>query len=270
MGNPISVRVRNLLEGAKLIGARAAVGICSVFTSLIKAIYRQRIKISILLVLVVILYFFSLRLGLTDFFDVFLANIKKRLAGQSIALFFSRCLGWEGGILVAGILYFLGGSDTGGVQMVAPSGTSGPSSSEDSQAPGREVDLELRLGPSLPSPDGDSGAGASTSCSEQDWKKALDLPDQMKAPDSLRRHVEKELVILFNIGKKKALHEATINGYIQKLRLDVETVGFHRELLSKIDSLQTEHWNNGNPIPFNFSTKAEKDRIYSIMWNKPL
>lgn len=95
MGNPISVRVRNLLEGAKLIGARAAVGICSVFTSLIKAIYRQRIKISILLVLVVISYFFSLRLGLTDFFDVFLANIKKRLAGQSIALFFFS-MSWMG------------------------------------------------------------------------------------------------------------------------------------------------------------------------------
>lgn len=99
-----------------------------------------------------------------------------------------------------------------------------------------------------------------------EWQVSLDLPNNAKAPDSLRKHVDQELRVLFNMGYKKRHPYGRLRDYIEALRLDVETVGFHRELLLRVQALQLQYWNNGNPIPFQFKTLEQQDLIYSIMW----
>ena len=47
---------------------------------------------------------------------------------------------------------------------------------------------------------------SSTSFPKLEWEKALDLPDGEPAPKCLQVHLEKELRILLNIGKKRTLN----------------------------------------------------------------
>ena len=111
-------------------------------------------------------------------------------------------------------------------------------------------------------------AGASTSFTKPEWEKALELPDNQAAPEPLRSHARLQLVHLFNIGKKHAVSEKTIQKYIEPLALenDEASVGFLKALLDRVNSLQMEHYNRGNHIPFAFQTKSEKERLYSIVW----
>ena len=43
-------------------------------------------------------------------------------------------------------------------------------------------------------------------------------------------------------------------------------MGFCKALLERVNSLQLEHYNKGNHIPFPFKTNEEKDKLYSIIW----
>ena len=82
----------------------------------------------------------------------------------------------------------------------------------------------------------------------------------------LRTHVEGELRVLFNIGKKRTLPDSTFYKYIEPLALDRASVGFCKALLGRVESLQLEHYNNGEHLPFSFTSKGERDRLYSLMW----
>ncbi len=98
---------------------------------------------------------------------------------------------------------------------------------------------------------------------------ALDLPDNEKAPKALSSHVRQELYELFNIGKKRAVSETYFIIKIEPLRLDdVENkVGYLRALLERVDELKIEHYNSGSHRRFEFTTKTQQDRLYSVVYN---
>lgn len=107
---------------------------------------------------------------------------------------------------------------------------------------------------------------ASTSFPKLEWERALSLPDNLAAPEPLRSHIEEELRVLFNIGKKHSLSDSVVNNYIKPLGLDKASVGFCKALLERVDSLQLQHYNKGEHIPFLFKTAQDRARLYSIMW----
>lgn len=109
-------------------------------------------------------------------------------------------------------------------------------------------------------------SGASTSFPKLEWEEALSLPKEADAPAALISHVKGELRVLFNIGKKRAVPEATLDKFIEPLALDKASVGFCKALLERVESLQEEHWNNGFHRPLPFEKDKEKDRLYSVMW----
>ncbi|KAK9982671.1 hypothetical protein SO802_035404 [Lithocarpus litseifolius] len=57
----------------------------------------------------------------------------------------------------------------------------------------------------------------------------------------------------------------TFYKYIEPLALDRASVGFCKALLGRVESLQLEHYNNGEHLPFSFTSKGERDRLYSLM-----
>ena len=113
----------------------------------------------------------------------------------------------------------------------------------------------------------DAEASTSTSFPKLEWELALDLPAEQKAPEPLRAHVEGELRILMNIGRKRTLPDSTFYERIEPLALDKATVGFCKNLLGRVDELQVAHYNRGNHIFFKFDTKEQKERLYSVMWD---
>ena len=113
---------------------------------------------------------------------------------------------------------------------------------------------------------GNSGEGASTSFPKPEWQIALDLPKNQVAPECLRSHIKEQLRYLFNIGRKKTLPDAMFNNFIDPLNLDEAKVGFAKALLERVNALQLVHYNRGDHIPFKFSTREEKERLYSIVW----
>ncbi|MCD7462084.1 hypothetical protein HAX54_047734 [Datura stramonium] len=113
----------------------------------------------------------------------------------------------------------------------------------------------------------DSGGGASTSSPKPDeWKMALDLPDNQVAPECLHSHIKEELRYLFNIGRKTTLSDTMFDNFISPLALDEAKVGFAKALLQRINELKLFHYNRGDHIPFKFSSKKEKGRLFSIVW----
>uniref|UniRef100_A0A2P2MW42 Uncharacterized protein n=1 Tax=Rhizophora mucronata TaxID=61149 RepID=A0A2P2MW42_RHIMU len=118
--------------------------------------------------------------------------------------------------------------------------------------------------------------GASTSFHKPEWERALSLPDNQEAPDCLRSHVEEELRILFNIGRKRVLCDQQFKEYVEPLGLfnsdpqnGLPTVGFCQALPERVDHLSLQQSNNGHPNPFLFHFKPKtkkKARLYSIMW----
>lgn len=111
-------------------------------------------------------------------------------------------------------------------------------------------------------------SGASTSFPQPEWETALSLPDNVAAPQPLRSHVEEELRILLNIGRKKCLSDSLFHKSIEPLALNEASVGFLKALLQRVNDLQLEHYNGGEHLPFYFSSAREKNRLYSIMWGK--
>ena len=111
-----------------------------------------------------------------------------------------------------------------------------------------------------------SGEGGSTSSSKPEWQIALDLPANSEAPDCLRSYLKEQLKYLFNIGRKATLSEPMFDEFIDPLAVDKATVGFAKALLERVRALQLVHYNRGEHIPFKFATRAEKERLYSIVW----
>lgn len=109
---------------------------------------------------------------------------------------------------------------------------------------------------------------ASTSFPKLEWERALSLPDNLAAPEPLRSHIEDQLRLLFNIGKKRTLSDSVFHNYIKPLGLglDQASVGFCKALLERVDSLKIEHYNQGNHIPIPFRSESDRERLYSIMW----
>lgn len=56
------------------------------------------------------------------------------------------------------------------------------------------------------------------------------------------------------------------DSFIDPLALDKAKVGFAKALLERVNALQLKHYNRGSHIPFRFSTKTEKETLYSIIW----
>ena len=112
----------------------------------------------------------------------------------------------------------------------------------------------------------DSGEGASTSSPKPEWQIALDLPPNQVAPECLRSHIKEQLRYLFNIGRKTTLSDTMFDNFIDPLALDEAKVGFAKALLQRVNALQLVHYNRGDHIPFKFSTREEKERLYSIVW----
>ena len=111
-----------------------------------------------------------------------------------------------------------------------------------------------------------SGEGASTSFPKPEWQIALDLPENQDAPECLRSHIKEQLRFLFNIGRKTTLPDPMFDSFIDPLALDEAKLGFSKALLERINALQLVHYNRGSHIPFKFSTREEKERLYSIVW----
>nr|YP_009316014.1 hypothetical protein [Cocos nucifera]AOX13008.1 hypothetical protein [Cocos nucifera] len=109
-------------------------------------------------------------------------------------------------------------------------------------------------------------SGASSSFPKHEWETALSLPDNLAAPQPLRSHVEQELRVLFHIGKKHTISDSAFRNYLEPLALDKASVGFCRALLERVNSLQVEHYNKGDHIPFQFKTEKDRERLYSIVW----
>ena len=112
----------------------------------------------------------------------------------------------------------------------------------------------------------DSGEGASTSFPKPEWQIALDLPPNQVAPECLRSHIKEQLRYLFNIGRKTTLSDPMFDSFIEPLALNEAKVGFAKALLERVNALQLVHYNRGSHIPFKFSTREEKERLYSIVW----
>lgn len=112
----------------------------------------------------------------------------------------------------------------------------------------------------------DSGEPASTSSPKPEWQIALDLPNNQNAPECLRSHIKEQLRYLFNIGRKTTLSDPMLDSFIEPLALNEAKVGFAKALLERINALQLVHYNRGSHIPFKFSTREEKERLYSIVW----
>lgn len=74
-----------------------------------------------------------------------------------------------------------------------------------------------------------------------EWAKALKLPDDMKALESLRSRVDDQLISLFRTGRTNWVGEKTYTKYVEPLRIDEASVGFCRLLLEKVESLQHEY-----------------------------
>jgi hypothetical protein len=107
-------------------------------------------------------------------------------------------------------------------------------------------------------------SGASTSFPKPEWERALSLPDNQEAPDCLRSHVEEELRILFNIGRKRVLCDQQFKEYVEPLGLfnsdpqnGLPTVGFCKALPERVDHLSLQQSNNGHPNPFLFHLKPK-------------
>ncbi len=58
------------------------------------------------------------------------------------------------------------------------------------------------------------------------------------------------------------------DNFISPLALDEAKVGFAKALLERINELQLFHYNRGDHIPFKFSSKKEKERLLSIVWER--
>lgn len=91
-------------------------------------------------------------------------------------------------------------------------------------------------------------SGASSSFPKHEWETALSLPDVLAAPEPLRSHVERELRVLFNIGKKHTLSDSAFHNYIEPLALDKASVGFCKALLQRIHSLQESEFSSGGTL----------------------
>ena len=65
----------------------------------------------------------------------------------------------------------------------------------------------------------------------------------------------------FFSGRKRTLPDSTFYKYIESLALDKAEVGFCKALLGRVESLQREHYNNGEHIPFSFTSSREKNRL---------
>jgi hypothetical protein len=70
----------------------------------------------------------------------------------------------------------------------------------------------------------------------------------------------------FFSGRKRTPPDSTFYKYIEPLALDKAEVGFCKALLGRVESLQREHYNNGEHIPFSFTSSRDKNLLYSLMW----
>ena len=195
-----------------------------------------------------------------DFFYALLSKSFIATGSRTISSLLIK-MGFSGGLALAvrfAVTAFLTGEGTDLFEKyVIPNSEGGQPAAN----PGAEQPSNVPSGAST------SGSGeVSSSRPKPEWEIALDLPDREIAPTCLKSHVKTQLTYLFNIGKKNTVPEKTVESYIEPLSLDKATVGFAKSLLERIDRLQLEHYNRGNHIPFQFKTKAQKERLYSIMW----
>ena len=206
-----------------------------------------------------LIYLLCLQMGCIDVCNTILWKMGFSLGGRALSLAL-RGFGFSAGLAFALALPFrllLASEDAPFLgKTVLPSGTEAGESSN-SGSWGKDLKLSsYKEEDSAPAPETELG-----------WKEALSLPAHEAAPLSLLRHVEKELFILFNIGKSHTISDAQFRSWVEPLALRTETtIGFCQALLSRVESLQSEHWNRGNHKPFLFGTAIEKDRLYSIMW----
>ena len=190
-----------------------------------------------------------------------LSKVGTLLASKTLPYLLKRvgCSSTLAFVIVFALKTTIPGLDAESIKMMAPSGGSGSSSSN----PLGFLDLNQQ-------PEVEVPAEEASSSSLLEWQKALDLPDNAPAPESLRSHVKRELCGLFNIGKKSSVPEDFLKRVMEPLQLDSpdNKVGFFRKLAERVDELQREHLNRGNPKPFPFRTKREQERLYSVMWEQ--
>lgn len=86
------------------------------------------------------------------------------------------------------------------------------------------------------------------------------------APHPLRERVKRELCVLFNIGYERQRKESFISDMKDTLAIDTSSEEFLKFLLERIEELQKEHFNWGQHRKFAFTTKAQKERLYSVLW----
>ena len=84
-------------------------------------------KFLILIFFLLLLYSIFLCLDSISLFHTLMSKAGVSLLGRALSICLSRCLGWDGGLLLVGILSFFASYTA--VNMVAPSGTSGAESS---------------------------------------------------------------------------------------------------------------------------------------------
>ena len=95
---------------------------------------------------------------------------------------------------------------------------------------------------------------------------AQQLSQVEHAPHTLRERVKRELRVLFNIGYERERKESKIAEIIETLAIDTSSEAFLEFFLKRINELQAEHFNGGQHKRFAFSTKAQKERLYSALW----
>jgi len=124
----------------------------------------------------ILVFFFVLcsAFGLENYIVALLSQVGIRLGGRVLSFFLLKILG-NSGILTLAIVFAVNALITAEVATA----------------------MNMDAG----------GSGASTSFPKPEWERALSLPDNQEAPACLRSHVEEELIILFNIGRKRTLSE---------------------------------------------------------------
>lgn len=196
------------------------------------------------------------------------------LGGRALSLVLRNWLGCSGGLALAlgfairALLSsesapFFGGNM---MNMVSPTGADSGAYGASSSSGRPPLDLNLPPAdepapdPALPGP-------------PPSWREALSLPGAAPAPPALINHIKEELHLLFNMGKKVTMPESYINKIMETLGLGntdpaagVPSVYFCRALLERIDDLCHDCSRGGRVTPFPFRTKAQKDKLYSVIW----
>ena len=97
-----------------------------------------------------------------------------------------------------------------------------------------------------------------------DWLAQLSKVEH--APHTLRERVKRELRVLLNIGYERERKDSFISNILETLAIDTSSEDFLEFLLKRIEELQKEHFHGGQHKRFAFSTKAQKERLYSVLW----